>query len=110
MEAPSLLIAFVAGVLLFFLPCVLPLVPAYIGYLGGSMARSGSGSAAKPRPRAPMSGGERPRITSSASEGSPMPVTAASVGVATAVLERPVAAPRPAAAARPKQAAASRWI
>jgi cytochrome c-type biogenesis protein len=39
-----------------------------------------------------------------------MPATAASVGVATAVLERPVAAPRPAAAARPKQAAASRWI
>jgi cytochrome c-type biogenesis protein len=32
---PSYLTAIVAGVLSFFSPCVLPLVPAYLGYLGG---------------------------------------------------------------------------
>jgi cytochrome c-type biogenesis protein len=36
MEAPSIILAFVAGLLSFVSPCVLPLVPAYIGYLGGS--------------------------------------------------------------------------
>ncbi|MEO8285799.1 MAG: cytochrome c biogenesis protein CcdA [Chloroflexota bacterium] len=40
METPSLLIAFAAGLLSFLSPCVLPLVPAYIGYLGGSAVRS----------------------------------------------------------------------
>jgi cytochrome c-type biogenesis protein len=33
--APSIFIAFLAGLLSFLSPCVLPLVPAYIGYLGG---------------------------------------------------------------------------
>jgi cytochrome c-type biogenesis protein len=33
--APTLLVAFSAGLLSFLSPCVLPLVPAYIGYLGG---------------------------------------------------------------------------
>lgn len=37
LEAPSLLIAFAAGLLSFVSPCVLPLIPAYIGYLGGSV-------------------------------------------------------------------------
>ncbi len=32
---PSLLLAFVAGLASFLSPCVLPLVPAYIGYLSG---------------------------------------------------------------------------
>jgi cytochrome c-type biogenesis protein len=32
---PTLLVAFLAGLLSFLSPCVLPLVPAYIGYLGG---------------------------------------------------------------------------
>jgi cytochrome c-type biogenesis protein len=32
---PSILIAFVAGLLSFLSPCVLPLVPAYLGYLSG---------------------------------------------------------------------------
>lgn len=32
---PSLLLAFAAGLASFLSPCVLPLVPAYIGYLGG---------------------------------------------------------------------------
>jgi cytochrome c-type biogenesis protein len=33
--APSYLIAVVAGLISFLSPCVLPLVPAYIGYLSG---------------------------------------------------------------------------
>lgn len=35
MQTPSLLLAFVAGLASFLSPCVLPLVPAYISYLGG---------------------------------------------------------------------------
>lgn len=44
MEAPSLLIALFAGLISFLSPCVLPLVPAYIGYMSGSalaVARGG---------------------------------------------------------------------
>lgn len=37
----SLSIAFLAGLLSFVSPCVLPLVPAYIGYLGGTTVMSG---------------------------------------------------------------------
>ncbi len=36
---PTFLIAFLAGLLSFLSPCVLPLVPAYIGYLGGRAVR-----------------------------------------------------------------------
>ncbi len=35
----SLLLAFAAGTLSFAAPCVLPLVPAYLGYLGGQVVR-----------------------------------------------------------------------
>jgi cytochrome c-type biogenesis protein len=37
--APTYFIALTAGLLSFLSPCVLPLVPAYIGYLGGRAAR-----------------------------------------------------------------------
>ena len=36
-DTPTYLIAAVAGLLSFFSPCVLPLVPAYLGYLGGPL-------------------------------------------------------------------------
>ncbi|WP_018248480.1 cytochrome c biogenesis CcdA family protein [Orenia marismortui] len=36
MEDISIIIAFFAGIISFFSPCVLPLVPAYIGYITGS--------------------------------------------------------------------------
>src|SRR5438876_9712897 len=42
---PTLFIALLAGLLSFLSPCVLPLVPAYIGYLSGSAvmgARAGA--------------------------------------------------------------------
>lgn len=49
-------LAFVAGFISFISPCVLPLVPAYIGYMGGRMTNSvsaqvnaGGGSVALPR-------------------------------------------------------------
>jgi cytochrome c-type biogenesis protein len=37
---PSYLTAIAAGVLSFFSPCVLPLVPAYLGYLSGQALTS----------------------------------------------------------------------
>src|SRR4051812_24959569 len=33
--SPDIFVAFIAGLLSFLSPCVFPLVPAYIGYLGG---------------------------------------------------------------------------
>ena len=43
---PTYLIAIVAGLLSFFSPCVLPLVPAYMGYLSSHAARLSPGSPA----------------------------------------------------------------
>jgi len=40
---PTLLVAFLAGLLSFLSPCVLPLVPAYIGYLGGRAVSQAAG-------------------------------------------------------------------
>jgi cytochrome c-type biogenesis protein len=40
MEEITIGLAFIAGVLSFVSPCVLPLVPAYIGYMGGRMTRN----------------------------------------------------------------------
>lgn len=37
----SLAIAFAAGLLSFFSPCIIPLLPAYLTYLGGSAAATG---------------------------------------------------------------------
>jgi cytochrome c-type biogenesis protein len=34
---PTYLIAVLAGLISFLSPCVLPLVPAYVGYLGGKV-------------------------------------------------------------------------
>ncbi len=39
MQAPTLALAFFAGLISFLSPCVLPLVPAYIGYLSGSAVK-----------------------------------------------------------------------
>jgi cytochrome c-type biogenesis protein len=41
MVTPTLPIAFVAGLLSFLSPCVLPLVPSYLAYVGGSVGGSG---------------------------------------------------------------------
>jgi cytochrome c-type biogenesis protein len=38
----SLLVAFVAGVVSFLAPCVLPLVPGYLAYLAGTTVREGA--------------------------------------------------------------------
>lgn len=45
MESPTIWVAFLAGLLSFLSPCVLPLVPAYIGYLGGSALTVARGTA-----------------------------------------------------------------
>ena len=44
---PTLPLAFVAGVLSFLSPCVLPLVPSYLAYVGGSSAQGGSEGASR---------------------------------------------------------------
>ena len=46
----SLLLAFAAGLISFFSPCVLPLVPAYLGYLSGAALEGNSAAAAQPAP------------------------------------------------------------
>jgi cytochrome c-type biogenesis protein len=45
---PTYLIAVLGGLVSFLSPCVLPLVPAYVGYLGGKLPTSGMGSASRP--------------------------------------------------------------
>jgi cytochrome c-type biogenesis protein len=44
--AVSIPIAFVAGILSFLSPCVLPLIPAYIGYLSGTALADGGATVA----------------------------------------------------------------
>jgi cytochrome c-type biogenesis protein len=39
---PTFFVAVLAGLLSFLSPCVLPLVPAYIGYLGGRAVNQAS--------------------------------------------------------------------
>jgi cytochrome c-type biogenesis protein len=58
--SPSLLLAFWAGIVSFVSPCVLPLVPAYLAYLGARAAQSvaitdGPGSAIAAAPRTSVS-------------------------------------------------------
>lgn len=45
MDNITLGLAFIAGFLSFISPCVLPLVPAYVGYMSGRMSHTMSGSA-----------------------------------------------------------------
>lgn len=109
MQSPELFIAFLAGLLSFLSPCVLPLVPAYIGYLGGSVTRT---APAPKRARAPIAAGEtvaageRPLAT---------PVMNAELSVASAGAATMDLRPAPGAAARTSgrpvvQSASSRWI
>jgi cytochrome c-type biogenesis protein len=52
------LLAFVAGILSFFSPCVAPLVPGYVGYLSGAAMRA-DGDAARSAPVAAKQDGGR---------------------------------------------------
>ena len=48
---PAMLIALAAGVLSFLSPCVLPIVPPYLAYMGGiSMGEMTGGAASARRP------------------------------------------------------------
>lgn len=110
MQSPELFIAFLAGLLSFLSPCVLPLVPAYIGYLGGSVTRT----APAPRPaRVPVVspetvGTERSRTGQTAVMNAELSVA----GAGAATLDRrpaPGSAPRP-ARGPVIQTASSRWL
>jgi cytochrome c-type biogenesis protein len=118
MEAPSIIIAFLAGLLSFLSPCVLPLVPAYIGYLGGSAVRSGP---ARPRPRRPdmvgAAGGPAVGIAGGAPVGtaamSSTAVADARVigsGGASVAVERPERPTRPRPGVNPRAVAATRLL
>lgn len=50
-ESLTLTIAFLAGLATFLAPCVLPLVPAYVGYLGGQYARVAVAEESSKQPR-----------------------------------------------------------
>lgn len=50
-QTPNIILAFLAGLLSFLSPCVLPLVPAYIGYMSGSALAAARGTTS------PASGG-----------------------------------------------------
>jgi cytochrome c-type biogenesis protein len=64
LTAPSVPLAFLAGLVSFFSPCVFPLVPVYAAYLGGraaaaeSLALAGAGGVAAPAMVAAGLGGE----------------------------------------------------
>lgn len=47
MEAPGFLLALAAGLLSFLSPCVLPMIPSYLGFLGGAAARDLEGGKAR---------------------------------------------------------------
>lgn len=50
-------VALVAGLISFLSPCVLPLVPGYLGFIGGSVAPRGAGSSAVKAGRGRLLGG-----------------------------------------------------
>jgi len=54
-EYPSMLLVFVAGLLSFFSPCVLPLIPSYLSILGGQNIYPGKNEAAGDDPPAKRS-------------------------------------------------------
>ena len=51
MEKVSFIMAFIAGIITFLSPCVLPLIPAYISYLTGISFHEFSGEITKPERR-----------------------------------------------------------
>ncbi|WP_306795748.1 cytochrome c biogenesis CcdA family protein [Cellulomonas sp. GbtcB1] len=85
-------VALLAGLVSFASPCVLPLVPAYVGYLGGMSAASAPGTARAPRVRAAAAGGgaatldlagalpAQPALTRPAADESPAAPAATSRG------------------------------
>ena len=119
MEAPSIIIAFLAGLLSFLSPCVLPLVPAYIGYLGGSAVRSGP---ARPRPRQPslavaaggtgvgIAGGAPVGATTVASTAVAVDARMVTAGGADVAMERPERVARPRPGVNPRAAARTRLL
>src|SRR3989344_1947391 len=42
MAETSIIVAFLAGVVSFLSPCILPLIPAFLGYLAGTSAKEAS--------------------------------------------------------------------
>src|SRR3954469_21204538 len=74
-------LAFAAGLVSFLSPCVFPLMPAYIGYLGGSAVRVARGLPATTTMVA------APAAVAAASPRSPAPATAATTATAEVTTE-----------------------
>ncbi len=66
-------LAFVAGLLSFLSPCVLPLIPAYIGYLSGTTVADRGPSAAPAKAAASAKPASTPPATSANPAASPKP-------------------------------------
>jgi cytochrome c-type biogenesis protein len=88
MQTPTLLAAFLFGLVSFLSPCVFPLIPAYIGYLSGPAVMAGRSGKKKPGAGQPGPG----TANHMAAEGRPVARTAAAGASAPATTVRSVAA------------------
>ena len=106
-SSPDIFLAFLAGLVSFLSPCVLPLVPAYIGYMSGSALGVARG---KPAPTSRVAARNATAASAAppgrvAPAGAAPATTVASTATATmpaaSVAPVPVARPRPRAEAPP---------
>jgi cytochrome c-type biogenesis protein len=81
-SAPNIFLAFLAGLASFLSPCVLPLVPAYIGYMSGSALAAARGKPAPAGPRRAPAPGTQSAASPAPGTQVAMATSAASAGAA----------------------------
>lgn len=107
MQTPTLLAAFLFGLVSFLSPCVFPLIPAYIGYLSGPAVMAGRGDkrSGAARPGGRMGPDGRPLARRPTEDANGPATTARSVAAGAGATPMPVAASGGAAVASPPVAA-----